>query len=104
VFKENHFDPGWIWATTREFYREHFVKAKEQKLPNGMTTSWAETVHLYYKEHGLKQLRAYVRRSKNIGREGATHPSGGKLNCFDVKDQWSGGDLGPVWFWDFGKA
>lgn len=101
VFKEVWHDPGWGWATTREFYFNHFIKAKDQKLPNGMTTSWAEAVLLYYKEHGFHQLRQYVRRSKNIGRFGATHPSGGKLNCFDVGNDWTGGNLDPVWEWEF---
>lgn len=102
VFKKVWFNCGWGWATTRAFYYDHFIKAREKRLPNGWMSSWAETINLYYKEHGIHELRAYVRRSKNIGREGATHAGQqGKLNCYDMKDDWTGGNYDPVWEWDF---
>lgn len=120
VFKHDWFNCGWGWATTKKFYFSQFINAKDI----GDVNSWAKNILNHYQEYGFKELRSYTRRSKNIGRKGNTNwvrksdlgGSQGKsyqallnrdveeyLNCYDVGDDWTGGNEEPVWDVDFSR-
>jgi hypothetical protein len=99
VFKYPWFTCGFGWATTRNFYINEFANAKDV----GDIRSWAKNFNGYFQTNGFKELRSYVRRSKNIGKDGSTNPIYGQgvLNCEDFKDEWTGGTLEPVWESDY---
>lgn len=118
VFAHKWFNCGWGWATTKEFYFEHFAKAEDVKDKN----SWAKNILKHYQDNDFSELRSFTRRSKNIGREGNTNwvrrsDLGGNdtgaytdllkrgveeyLNCYDVKNEWTGEEHDPVWKFDF---
>lgn len=120
VFKHQWFNCGWGWATTKEFYLNHFSKAEDIGDPN----SWAKNILKYYQDNGFCELRSFTRRSKNIGREGNTNwvrksdisgndskeftdllKRGVKeyLNCYDVEDQWTGENQEPLFDYDFSE-
>jgi hypothetical protein len=70
VFKNPWFTCGYGWATTREFYVNEFSKARDV----GDIRSWAMNFNGHFQDNGFKELRSYVRRSKNIGKDGSTNP------------------------------
>jgi hypothetical protein len=103
VFKTNWFNCGWGWATTKEFYFNHFLSAPYV----GDRSSWARDIDMLYKNSGFLELRTNSRRAKNIGVEFSTHPKikarTATLNCFDVGDDWCGARDGPLFEFDFSK-
>jgi hypothetical protein len=100
VFRNPWFTCGYGWATTHEFYFNQFAKARDV----GDIRSWAKNFNGHFQDHGFHELRSYVRRSKNIGKDGSTNPiyGPGVLNCEDFQDEWTGGSVDPVWESDFG--
>ena len=98
VFSNEWFTCGYGWAMTREVHQKWFVGAKDV----GDSSSWAKDFNNAFQKNNLKELRSYVRRSKNIGVVGSTHPVFGQgvLNCVDVGDDWTG-NQGANKQWDF---
>lgn len=99
VDKHVWFNCGWGWAMKKEFFLKNFHRGPDMRH----AASWAADINQLFKNEGFYELRSPARKSKNIGRDFPTHmmSKDNGLNCKDVKDDWNGGNHGPIWDWDF---
>lgn len=99
VDKHIWFNCGFGWAMKRDFFLKYFHTAPDMKHK----ASWAADINYLFKNNSFYELRSLARKSKNIGRDFPTHMMNkdNGLNCKDFKDEWNGGNHGPIWEYDF---